>query len=114
MGDFAATAPGVSSPSGSGNSSGGSVQTATATPAPPRPQPITSFHDQTLRMIAHTSIGGRRVRIELSNVFGSAPLVIGSAHIALARQRIGHRCGHGSNVAVRRPAVVLDSCRGRQ
>jgi lysophospholipase L1-like esterase len=34
-------------------------------------------------MIAHTSIGGRRVRIELSNVFGSAPLVVGSAHIAL-------------------------------
>jgi len=34
-------------------------------------------------MIAHTSIGGRRVRIELSNAFGSAPLVIGAAHIAL-------------------------------
>ncbi len=34
-------------------------------------------------MIAHTSIGGRRVRVELSNVFGSAPLVIGSAHIAM-------------------------------
>ena len=34
-------------------------------------------------MIAHTSIGGRRVRIELSNVFGSAPLEIGAAHIAL-------------------------------
>jgi lysophospholipase L1-like esterase len=34
-------------------------------------------------MIAHTSIGGRRVRIELSNVFGSAPLGIGAAHIAL-------------------------------
>jgi lysophospholipase L1-like esterase len=34
-------------------------------------------------MIAHTSIGGRRVRIELSNTFGSAPLVIGAAHIAI-------------------------------
>jgi len=34
-------------------------------------------------MIAHTSIGGRRVRIELSNAFGSAPLVIGAAHIAM-------------------------------
>jgi lysophospholipase L1-like esterase len=34
-------------------------------------------------MIAHTSIGGRRVRIELSNTFGSTPLVIASAHIAL-------------------------------
>jgi lysophospholipase L1-like esterase len=34
-------------------------------------------------MIAHTSIGGRRVRIELSNVFGSTPLAIGAAHIAV-------------------------------
>jgi lysophospholipase L1-like esterase len=54
-----------------------------ATPTPPRPAPITGFHNQTLRMIAHTTIAGRRVRIELSNVFGSAPLVIGAAHIAL-------------------------------
>jgi lysophospholipase L1-like esterase len=52
-------------------------------PAPPRPVAITSFHNQTLRMIAHTSIGGRRVRIELSNVFGSTPLAIGAAHIAV-------------------------------
>ena len=37
-------------------------------------------------MIAHASIGGRRVRIELSNVFGSAPLVIGAAHIAMRDQ----------------------------
>ena len=34
-------------------------------------------------MIAHASIAGQRVRIELSNVFGSTPLVIGAAHIAL-------------------------------
>ncbi|MGA2213242.1 MAG: SGNH/GDSL hydrolase family protein [Bryobacteraceae bacterium] len=56
---------------------------AATTPAPPRPVPLMSFHNQTLRMIAHTTLGGRRVRIELSNVFGSAPLVIGAAHIAL-------------------------------
>jgi lysophospholipase L1-like esterase len=34
-------------------------------------------------MIARTSIGGKRVRIELSNGFGTSPLVIGAAHIAL-------------------------------
>lgn len=34
-------------------------------------------------MIAHTTIGGPQVRIELSNVFGNEPLVIGAAHIAL-------------------------------
>jgi len=42
-----------------------------------------SFHNQTVRMIARSSIGGSRVRIELSNAFGTAPLVVGSAHIAL-------------------------------
>jgi lysophospholipase L1-like esterase len=59
---------------------------ASTTPAPVRPAPITSFHNQTIRMIAHASIPGRRVRIELSNVFGSAPLVIGAAHIAMRDQ----------------------------
>jgi lysophospholipase L1-like esterase len=34
-------------------------------------------------MIAHTTIAGRRVRIELSNAFGSGPLAIGAAHLAL-------------------------------
>src|ERR1700733_12133030 len=54
-----------------------------ASPAPPRPVAIASFHNQTLRMIAHPSSGGQRIRIELSNAFGSPPLVIGAAHIAL-------------------------------
>lgn len=41
-----------------------------------------SFHEKTIRMIVHTSIGGKRVRIELSNAFGKEPLVIGAASIA--------------------------------
>ncbi len=40
-------------------------------------------------MIAHTSIGGRRVRIELSNAFGSMPLVIGAAHVAMRDKESG-------------------------
>jgi lysophospholipase L1-like esterase len=63
--------------------------TAPTPPAPPRPVQVTSFRNQTLRMIAHTTIGGRRVRIELSNAFGSAPLVIGAAHIALRDKGAG-------------------------
>ena len=58
-------------------------------PTPPRRFTIASFHNQTLRMIAHTSIGGRRVRIELSNAFGSAPLVIGAAHLAMRDKESG-------------------------
>ena len=34
-------------------------------------------------MIVHTSIGGRRVRIQLSNAFGASPLTVGAAHVAL-------------------------------
>jgi lysophospholipase L1-like esterase len=41
------------------------------------------FTNQTVRLIAHTSIGGKEVRIRLSNAFGTEPLIIGSAHIAL-------------------------------
>src|SRR5271166_2820875 len=55
---------------------------ALARPAPPRLAPIPSFNNQTIRMIAHTTIGGRRVRIELSNAL-SGPLVVSAAHIAL-------------------------------
>ena len=33
-------------------------------------------------MIVHTSIGGNRVRITLSNAYGGSPLLIGAAHIA--------------------------------
>ena len=42
-----------------------------------------AFNNQTARMIVHTSIGGRSVRIALSNAYGATPLMIGAAHIAL-------------------------------
>ena len=51
-------------------------------PAPPRPPPATTVQDQTLRQIVHTSIGGERVRIVVSNAFGTAPLEIGGAAVA--------------------------------
>jgi lysophospholipase L1-like esterase len=39
---------------------------------------------QTLRLILHTSVGGSRTRIWLSNRFGVTPLRIASAHIAVS------------------------------
>jgi lysophospholipase L1-like esterase len=51
--------------------------------APPPPPPIMSFQNQTVRMIVRTSIGGRRLRVELSNAFGTKPLTVGAAHVAL-------------------------------
>jgi lysophospholipase L1-like esterase len=47
------------------------------------PQPFTHFTNQTLRQIVHASIGGSRARVVLSNAFGTAPLTIGAAHMAL-------------------------------
>ena len=40
--------------------------------------------NQTVRQVAHVSLGGTRVRVIFSNEFGTAPLVIGAAHIARA------------------------------
>lgn len=46
------------------------------------PQSLQTLRNQTLRLIVHTSVGGNKVRIKLSNIFGDQPLLIGSAHIA--------------------------------
>ncbi|MDB5731020.1 MAG: lipase [Variovorax sp.] len=43
-----------------------------------------TLRDQTLRQVARISLGGRRVRLVLSNAYGTQPLVIGAAGIALA------------------------------
>ena len=43
-----------------------------------------SMRDQTARQIARVSIGGSRVRVVLSNEYGTRPLTIGAAHVALA------------------------------
>jgi lysophospholipase L1-like esterase len=40
-------------------------------------------------MIARTTIGGRRVRVEFSNAFGSTALAIGAAHVALHDKESG-------------------------
>jgi len=52
-----------------------------------REQPAAlNFNNQTLRQIVHTSIGGNRIRVVLSNAFGTAPLSIGAGSIALRQK----------------------------
>jgi lysophospholipase L1-like esterase len=46
--------------------------------------PATARGNATLRQLIRTSIGGGRVRLRLSNVFGAAPLTITGVHIARA------------------------------
>jgi lysophospholipase L1-like esterase len=47
---------------------------------PPYPS---SFHDETVRMIVRTSIGGDSVRLTLSNALGRSEVDIGAVHVAL-------------------------------
>ncbi|HVC90746.1 MAG TPA: SGNH/GDSL hydrolase family protein [Acidobacteriaceae bacterium] len=43
----------------------------------------TTFTNETLRQIVHTSVGGARVRIRISNLFGTEPLRVEDLHLAL-------------------------------
>jgi lysophospholipase L1-like esterase len=64
----------------------GTWATAPAGPTPPESFfPAPEFTNQTLRLIVHTSVGGDEVRVRISNTFGTAPLVIGAARVALRR-----------------------------
>jgi lysophospholipase L1-like esterase len=53
--------------------------------APPQQPQQAAFaiNNQTLRQIVHVSIGGTRTRVVLSNAYGTAPLSIGAAQVAL-------------------------------
>ncbi|WP_345777317.1 SGNH/GDSL hydrolase family protein [Lysobacter sp. MMG2] len=42
------------------------------------------FWNQTVRQTARVSLGGKRVRVLLSNEYGTTPLVIGAAHVTKA------------------------------
>ena len=60
-----------------------------AAPLPPSPAmgpfPATpAFSNQTIRQIVRITVGGSRVRIRFTNEFGSKPLLIGAARVALA------------------------------
>jgi lysophospholipase L1-like esterase len=53
-------------------------------PNAPAPAPV-SFDDQTLRQIMHTSAGGEALRVQVSNLFGDAPVSIDAAGIAVSQ-----------------------------
>ena len=56
------------------------TQPAAGRGAPPAP---VQFNGQTLRQVVHTTFGGDRMRVVLSNAFGTAPITVGAAGIAL-------------------------------
>ena len=59
---------------------------ANAAPRPPRPpQIVYGTADTTLREIVHVSIGGPQVRVIFTNEFGTDPLTIAAAHVAISQ-----------------------------
>lgn len=63
------------------------------------------FSDQTVRMVVHTTVAGQKVRLRLSNRYGSAPLVIGAVNVAV-------RASGGSVVARTRHKVTFHGAGG--
>ena len=45
--------------------------------------PVPNLSGRTLRVMAHLTTGGSQVRVRLSQRFGSSPLVVGAAHVAV-------------------------------
>ncbi len=58
----------------------------------------TSFNQQTLRHIVHTSIGGSAARVRLSNAFGQQPISVSDVHVA--NRTSGSSVDGGSDHAV--------------
>lgn len=56
---------------------------ATAVARPESGQPLAGFTDTTLRQRLHVSVGGSQVRLRLTNVYGTQPLVVQAATLAL-------------------------------
>jgi hypothetical protein len=92
---------GVPSASVKGNSDGYWVGTWSASPMAADSVPgqdNSGFANQTVRHIAHVSIAGNRLRVRLSNAYGTGPLNIGATHVAL--QRSGASIVSGSDRAL--------------
>jgi lysophospholipase L1-like esterase len=67
------------------------------------------FADATLRQLVRISGGGRRLRIRLSNEYGTAPLTVGAARVALAADSEGAIQGSSSQALTfgGQPAITV-------
>ena len=62
--------------------------------------PDADLHDATLRQVVRVSVGGNRFRVILSNAFGTEPLRIDAAHVALSLDRATSRIDPASDRAL--------------
>jgi len=83
--------------------------------APDPSEPLLNIEDQTVRERGRVSIGGARICIRLSNEYGSAPLLVGSATVAAPTDAASVRPGSiqsvtfggGNSVTIPAGAPVL-------
>ena len=97
MATLTVASPVVAPPASSSASAPAATQTPTPAAAPAQPVPtaappsgrppaiIYGTADSTLREIVHVSIGGPMVRVIFTNEFGTDPLTIGAANIAVSQ-----------------------------
>jgi|SRR5215831_6031321 len=106
-----------SKPGGSNQDSQRWIGTWAAAPQSFMPGTLQTFRNQSLRLIVHTSAGGKKVRIRISNTYGDSPLLISIAHVA--RRTVGAEIepssdrqlmfqGHPSTTVPARSMVVSD------
>jgi lysophospholipase L1-like esterase len=60
------------------------ISSWTASPQAPRGVVPASLSNRTIRQTVHLSIGGNKIRLRLSNEFGTKPVLIGAASVARA------------------------------
>jgi lysophospholipase L1-like esterase len=82
-----ASAPPAGASAGASTAAPPATSTAAGRGGPQRrfgiPAVLPGLHDQTLRMIVRTSVGGQIVRIRLSQAFGTSAVILGAAHLAI-------------------------------
>jgi lysophospholipase L1-like esterase len=93
------------------------IGTWAAAPQPFVPGALKTFRNQSVRLILHTSAGGRKVRVKISNIYGDKPLSLGGAHLARrtagadidpASDRTLMFSGRGSAIVPAQSMVVSD------
>ncbi len=78
----------------------GSWASSQQIPEPHNALPASDLQDATLRQVVRTTLSGKRIRIRLSNQFGTGPLRISSVHVARSADPASARLQPDSGRAV--------------
>ena len=79
-------------------------------PEPRNALPAAALRNATLRQIVHLTVGGHELRVRFANVFGTTPLHIMAAHIALPVSRATGQIDPATDTALAfggRPSVTI-------